>query len=36
LGVVNWSYHWFDPEGEKNEQEVARIFMEMILQGIEA
>jgi hypothetical protein len=36
LGVANWSYHWFDPEGEKNEQEVAAIFMGMILHGIEA
>jgi TetR/AcrR family transcriptional regulator, cholesterol catabolism regulator len=36
LGVTNWSYHWFDPEGEKNEQEVAVIFMGMILHGIEA
>ncbi|WP_285766397.1 TetR/AcrR family transcriptional regulator [Peribacillus sp. SI8-4] len=36
LGVANWSYHWFDPEGEKNEQEVADIFMGMILHGIEA
>ncbi|MDQ7863756.1 TetR/AcrR family transcriptional regulator [Peribacillus frigoritolerans] len=26
LGVANWSYHWFDPEGEKTEQEVAAIF----------
>jgi AcrR family transcriptional regulator len=36
LGVANWSYHWFDPEGEKTEQEVAAIFMGMILQGIKA
>ncbi|MEJ9231217.1 TetR/AcrR family transcriptional regulator [Peribacillus butanolivorans] len=36
LGVANWSYHWFDPDGEKTDQEVARIFVGMILQGIEA
>ncbi|MFE3973767.1 MULTISPECIES: TetR/AcrR family transcriptional regulator [unclassified Peribacillus] len=36
LGVANWSYHWFDSEVEKTEQEVADIFMGMILQGIKA
>lgn len=35
LGVVNWSYQWFDPDGKKSDWEVAGIFMEMILYGIE-
>lgn len=35
LGVVNWSYQWFDPDGTKSDREVAGIFMEMILHGIE-
>ncbi|MFJ7639275.1 TetR/AcrR family transcriptional regulator [Peribacillus sp. NPDC097206] len=34
LGVVNWSYQWFDPDGKKTDREVAEIFMEMILHGI--
>lgn len=35
LGVVNWSYQWFDPDGKKSDREVAEIFMELILHGIE-
>lgn len=35
LGVANWSYQWFNPEGKVSDQEVAEIFTEMILKGIE-
>ena len=35
LGITNWSYQWFHPEGEVPDKEVARIFVEMVLQGIE-
>ncbi len=35
LGACNWSYNWFNPEGEFSDQEVARIYIDMILHGIE-
>lgn len=35
LGVTNWSYQWFNPSGPTSDEEVARIFVDMILQGIE-
>jgi AcrR family transcriptional regulator len=35
LGVVNWSYQWFNPEGKVSDQEVAQIFLDLILKGIE-
>ncbi|WP_436376766.1 TetR/AcrR family transcriptional regulator [Cytobacillus sp. BC1816] len=35
LGVTNWSYQWFNPDGSISDQEVAEIFTEMILKGIE-
>ncbi|WP_223702296.1 TetR/AcrR family transcriptional regulator [Sutcliffiella deserti] len=35
LGVTNWSYQWFNPEGAVTDHEVAEIFTNMILQGIE-
>lgn len=35
LGVTNWSYHWFNPEGVHSDEEVAKIFVEMILEGIQ-
>jgi AcrR family transcriptional regulator len=34
LGVTNWSYQWFNPKGKHTDEEVAKIFVEMILQGI--
>jgi TetR/AcrR family transcriptional regulator, cholesterol catabolism regulator len=36
LGVTNWSYHWFNPEGKVTDREVSEIFVEMILEGIQA
>lgn len=35
LGITNWSYHWFNPEGKLSDREVAGIFVEMILKGIQ-
>ncbi|MDF0725425.1 TetR/AcrR family transcriptional regulator [Cytobacillus sp. S13-E01] len=35
LGITNWSYNWFNPKGKLKDKEVARIFVEMILNGIE-
>lgn len=35
LGITNWSYQWFNPEGSKNDLELAEIFTEMVLKGIE-
>ncbi|TFE00673.1 TetR/AcrR family transcriptional regulator [Jeotgalibacillus salarius] len=35
LGMANWSYQWYNPEGDQSEEEVARLFTDMILKGIE-
>ncbi|MBM7691328.1 AcrR family transcriptional regulator [Peribacillus deserti] len=35
LGVTNWSYQWYNPEGAATDREVAEAFTEMILKGIE-
>lgn len=35
LGITNWSYQWFNPNGSCTDREVAEIFVEMILQGIQ-
>lgn len=35
LGVCNWSYHWFDPQGELSDIQVAHIFADMVLNGLE-
>ncbi|PLT28224.1 TetR/AcrR family transcriptional regulator [Peribacillus deserti] len=35
LGVTNWSYQWYNPEGASSDREIAETFTEMILQGIE-
>lgn len=35
LGIANWSYQWFNPEGSMSDHEVAEVFTEMILTGIE-
>ncbi|PEJ57258.1 TetR family transcriptional regulator [Bacillus sp. AFS002410] len=34
LGVMNWSYEWYNPEGTKKALEIAKTFQEMILKGI--
>jgi len=35
LGITNWSYYWFDPDGEVAEEELAADYMRLILHGIE-
>lgn len=35
LGIANWSYQWFHPNGRVSDAEVAQIFVNMVLQGIE-
>jgi AcrR family transcriptional regulator len=35
LGITNWSYQWFNPKGKTTDEEVTKIFVDMILQGIE-
>jgi AcrR family transcriptional regulator len=34
LGMCNWSYNWFNPDGPVSEQELIKTFMEMVLHGI--
>ncbi|PNE08579.1 TetR/AcrR family transcriptional regulator [Priestia megaterium] len=36
LGMTNWSYFWFQPDGEKTDREVAAIFYKMLMKGIES
>lgn len=34
LGLANWSYQWFNPNGSLTDKEVSEIFVEMVLNGI--
>jgi AcrR family transcriptional regulator len=34
LGVTNWSYHWYNPKGHVSEEELAEMYINMILRGI--
>ncbi|MFB5660722.1 TetR/AcrR family transcriptional regulator [Alteribacillus sp. HJP-4] len=34
LGSCNWTYQWFHPDGEKSDIEIAQIYVNMILEGI--
>lgn len=34
LGICNWSYNWFNPNGVVTEQELTETFIEMVLKGI--
>lgn len=36
LGMTNWSYQWFHPNGRLSDKEVASVFVDMVLQGIES
>ncbi|MCQ9284672.1 TetR/AcrR family transcriptional regulator [Priestia aryabhattai] len=36
LGMTNWSYFWFHPDGEKSDREVAAIFYKMLMKGIQS
>lgn len=35
LGVTNWSYNWYKPDGEVSAEELVKIYADMILTGIE-
>jgi AcrR family transcriptional regulator len=34
LGITNWSYYWFNPEGEVSEDKLTEIYVNLILNGI--
>ncbi|WP_042347541.1 TetR family transcriptional regulator [Bacillus massiliigorillae] len=34
LGITNWSYYWFNPEGEISESDLTDIYVDMIFNGI--
>lgn len=34
LGMTNWSYYWFNPNGEVSAKKLAEIYVELILNGI--
>jgi AcrR family transcriptional regulator len=34
LGIANWSYFWFQPDGEKTDEQVSKIFHEILVQGM--
>lgn len=34
LGITNWSYYWYNPDGEVNEKELSENYVNMILNGI--
>ncbi|GAA0496434.1 TetR/AcrR family transcriptional regulator [Salinibacillus aidingensis] len=34
LGMVNWTYKWYQKDGEKTIEEIAHTFSDIILQGI--
>lgn len=34
LGMTNWSFYWFNPDGEVPEERVVEIYVDMILNGI--
>lgn len=33
LGMTNWSYQWFNPQGKVSDKEVSKIFTDMVLEG---
>jgi AcrR family transcriptional regulator len=34
LGMCNWSYHWFDPDGTVTDEELVEIYLDTLLNGI--
>lgn len=34
LGMCNWVYQWYSPEGRLTPQEIAKIFADLVLEGI--
>ncbi|MCA0988365.1 TetR/AcrR family transcriptional regulator [Guptibacillus algicola] len=35
LGMTNWTYQWYQPDGPVSDKEVAQMFVDMVLNGIE-
>lgn len=35
LGMTNWSYQWFHPDGKVTDRELTEIYLDMLLNGIE-
>lgn len=35
LGITNWSYQWYKPDGEVSIDDLVEIYVDMILKGIE-
>lgn len=35
LGMANWSYFWYEPEGEVSEEQLADIYTAILIQGLE-
>ncbi|KGX91291.1 TetR family transcriptional regulator [Pontibacillus halophilus JSM 076056 = DSM 19796] len=35
LGIVNWSYFWYEPDGEVSEEELTDIYVSMMLEGLQ-
>lgn len=36
LGMCNWLYHWYDPNGRLKPHEIADLFAEIVLHGLQA
>ncbi|WP_174734869.1 TetR/AcrR family transcriptional regulator [Mesobacillus harenae] len=34
LGITNWSYYWYNPDGNISEQELTKAYTDMIFNGI--
>lgn len=34
LGITNWGYYWYNPEGEVSVEELAKLYLDVILNGI--
>jgi AcrR family transcriptional regulator len=34
LGMTNWSYYWFNPDGEISEEELTKTYINILLHGI--
>ncbi|UOE95652.1 TetR/AcrR family transcriptional regulator [Alkalihalobacillus sp. LMS39] len=36
LGAANWGYHWYDPKGPLTELQISDIYLDFIINGIQA
>src|SRR5690625_2177641 len=34
LGIVNWTYRWYNRDGEKSIEEISRLFIDFILEAV--